>query len=116
MSRVPRAPFIRCSGGCLLANPFGVTAESLQFVVVAFWLVRVKPIRLSDHAQRYASKRGFTLNEVEDVIRTAPWRRLNSDGSNVERISRTEKNGTVKCMRPNKFGRCSSRRRWKLLW
>lgn len=28
--------------------------------------------------------------------------RLNSDGSNVERISRTEKNGTVKCMRPNK--------------
>ena len=33
----------------------------------------MKPIRLSDHAQRYASKRGFTLNEVEDAIRTAPW-------------------------------------------
>lgn len=39
-----------------------------------FGLARVKPIRLSDHAQRYASKRGFTLNEVEDAIRTAPWR------------------------------------------
>jgi len=34
----------------------------------------VKPIRLSDHAQRYVSKRGFTLNEVEDAIRTTPWR------------------------------------------
>ena len=31
--------------------------------------------------------------------------RLNSDGSNVERISRTEKNGAAKGMRPNKFGR-----------
>jgi hypothetical protein len=33
----------------------------------------VKPIRLSDHALRYASKRGFTLDEVEDAIRTASW-------------------------------------------
>jgi hypothetical protein len=33
----------------------------------------VKSIRLSGHAQRYASKRGFTLNEVEEAIRTAPW-------------------------------------------
>jgi len=39
-----------------------------------FGLARVKPIRLSDHALRYASKRGFTLNEVEDAIRTTPWR------------------------------------------
>jgi hypothetical protein len=38
-----------------------------------FGLVRVKPIRLSDHAQRYESRRGFTLNEVEDAVRTAPW-------------------------------------------
>ena len=45
----------------------------LQFVIPAFLIGRVKPIRLSDHAQRYASKRGFTLNEVEDAIRTAPW-------------------------------------------
>jgi len=29
---------------------------------------------MSDHALRYASKRGFTLNEVEDAIRTTPWR------------------------------------------
>ena len=34
----------------------------------------MKPIRLSDHVQRYASKRGFTLIEVEDAIRTTPWR------------------------------------------
>ena len=34
----------------------------------------MKPIRLSHHAQRYASKRGFTTNEVEEAVRTAPWR------------------------------------------
>jgi len=33
----------------------------------------VKPIRLSDHALRYASKRGFTVDEVVDAIRTTPW-------------------------------------------
>ena len=36
-------------------------------------MVEVKPIRLSDHAWRYATKRGFTVDEVEDTIRTAPW-------------------------------------------
>jgi hypothetical protein len=33
----------------------------------------VKSIRLSDHALRYASKRGFTVDEVVDTIRTTPW-------------------------------------------
>jgi hypothetical protein len=33
----------------------------------------VKPIRLSDHAMRYMGKRGFTIAEVEDAIRTMPW-------------------------------------------
>ena len=33
----------------------------------------MKPIRLSDHARRYASKRGFTIAEVEEAIRTARW-------------------------------------------
>ena len=33
----------------------------------------VKPIRLSDHALRYMSKRGVTVTEVEETIRTAPW-------------------------------------------
>ena len=33
----------------------------------------MKPIRLSDHALRYATKRGFTVDEVEDTIRTTPW-------------------------------------------
>ena len=33
----------------------------------------MKPIRLSDHALRYASKRGFTVDEVVDAIRTTPW-------------------------------------------
>jgi hypothetical protein len=40
---------------------------------VRFGLERVKPVRLSDHAQRYASKRGFTVSEVEEAIRTAHW-------------------------------------------
>ena len=35
----------------------------------------VKPIHLSDHALRYMSKRGFTIAEVEEAIRTVPWQR-----------------------------------------
>ena len=33
-----------------------------------------KPIRLSAHARGYISRRGFTEAEVEDAIRTSPWR------------------------------------------
>ena len=33
----------------------------------------MKPIRLSDHALRYTTKRGFTISEVEETIRTSPW-------------------------------------------
>ncbi len=33
----------------------------------------MKPIRLSDHALRYLAKRGFTVTEIEQAIRTAPW-------------------------------------------
>jgi hypothetical protein len=33
----------------------------------------VKPVRLSNHALRYVSKRGFTIGEVEDTIRSASW-------------------------------------------
>jgi Domain of unknown function (DUF4258) len=33
----------------------------------------VKSIRLSDHASRYLSKRGFTAAEVKETIRTAAW-------------------------------------------
>jgi hypothetical protein len=33
----------------------------------------VKPVRLSRHALRYVSKRGFAVEEVEDAIRTSPW-------------------------------------------
>ncbi len=33
----------------------------------------MKPIRLSDHALRYLAKRGFTVAEIEQAIRTAPW-------------------------------------------
>jgi len=34
----------------------------------------MKPIRFSTHALGYVTKRGFTTNEVEDAIRTSPWR------------------------------------------
>ena len=34
----------------------------------------MKPIRLSAHAQGYLSRRGFTVAEVEDAIRTGLWR------------------------------------------
>jgi hypothetical protein len=33
----------------------------------------VKPVRFSQHALRYVSKRGFAVAEVEDAIRTSPW-------------------------------------------
>ena len=33
----------------------------------------IKPIRLSTHAQTYTARRGFTIEEVEEAIRTAPW-------------------------------------------
>jgi hypothetical protein len=34
----------------------------------------MKPIRLTAHAQGYLSRRGFTIAEVEDAIRTGLWR------------------------------------------
>ncbi len=34
----------------------------------------MKPIRLSHHAEGYTEKRGFTREEVDRVIREAPWR------------------------------------------
>ena len=33
----------------------------------------MKPIRLSKHALGYIVKRGFTVAEVEEAIRTSPW-------------------------------------------
>ena len=39
-----------------------------------FFPLIVKPIRLSDHASRYRAKRGFSVAEVEEAIRTAHWR------------------------------------------
>ena len=35
----------------------------------------MKPIRLSAHALSYATKRGFTVAEVEDAIRSSQWER-----------------------------------------
>jgi hypothetical protein len=33
----------------------------------------VKPIRLSVHARNYSARRGFTVAEVEEAIRTGGW-------------------------------------------
>ena len=33
----------------------------------------MKPIRLSEHALRYTSKRGFSIPEIEETIRTSSW-------------------------------------------
>jgi hypothetical protein len=33
----------------------------------------LKPVRLSAHALSYTTKRGFTLDEVEDAIRSSLW-------------------------------------------
>ena len=34
----------------------------------------MKPIRLSAHAMAYTTRRGFTVAEVEEAIRTCSWR------------------------------------------
>ena len=33
----------------------------------------MKPIRLSQHALGYTTKRGFTIAEVEEAIRSSSW-------------------------------------------
>jgi hypothetical protein len=33
----------------------------------------MKPIRLTKHAQGYSDRRGFTVDEVEEAIRSATW-------------------------------------------
>ena len=33
----------------------------------------MKPVRLSAHALSYATRRGFTVAEVEDAIRSSRW-------------------------------------------
>ena len=48
-------------------------SKFLQFGIAPPLMALVKPIRLSDHALRYMSKRGFTIAEVEEAIRTASW-------------------------------------------
>jgi hypothetical protein len=45
----------------------------LQSAIALRLMASVKRIQLSDHALRYMSKRGFTIAEVEDAIRTSPW-------------------------------------------
>jgi len=34
----------------------------------------MKPIQFSHHALGYRERRGFTTQEVEEAIRTCPWR------------------------------------------
>jgi hypothetical protein len=69
----------------------------------------MKPIRLSEHALRYISKRGFTIAEIEETIQTSPWMPADWDVSIAERIFLTAKNGMANCMRRNKFAPSSSR-------
>ena len=47
--------------------------EPLHQLVFLRLTALVKPIRLSKHALDYAPKRGFTVAEVEETIRTSAW-------------------------------------------
>jgi hypothetical protein len=47
--------------------------EIVALAVSSFFTPLVKPIRLSKHALDYAHKRGFTVAEVEEAIRTSSW-------------------------------------------
>jgi hypothetical protein len=42
----------------------------------------MKPIRLSNHAKIYFAERGFTAEEVEQAIRSAPW--TEAEGGRLE--------------------------------
>jgi hypothetical protein len=75
----------------------------------------VKPIRLSDHALRYISRRGFTIAEVEEAIHTVPWQCTELGRLDAEKIFLTVRNGMAKPMRQNKFARSSSKKLRKLL-
>jgi hypothetical protein len=70
----------------------------------------MKPIRLSEHALRYTSKRGFTIAEIEETIRTSPWMPAELGRFDCRKNFLTSKNGTAKSMPPSKFARSSSRR------
>jgi len=87
----------------------------LQLGVALPLMIVMKPIRLSNHASRYQSKRGFTIAEVEETIRTVRGILRNSADSIAEKISHTGENGTGRFMRQNEFARSSLRKLRKLL-
>jgi hypothetical protein len=50
-----------------------MTGEIVASAVSVPLIAVVKPIRLAKHALDYAKKRGFTVAEVEETIRTGSW-------------------------------------------
>lgn len=45
-----------------------------------------KPIRLSAHARGYLTRRGFTEAEVDDAIRSMPWRSARNGRLETEKV------------------------------
>jgi hypothetical protein len=66
----------------------------------------MKRIRFSKHALGYTASRGFTAAEVEDAIRTCAWGAAELVGDWIAgKISLSDRIGTGKFMRPNRFAR-----------
>jgi hypothetical protein len=70
----------------------------------------MKPIRLSEHALRYTSKRGLTIPEIEETIRTSPWTQAELGRLDCRKNFPYGKEWNGKVMRPNKFAQSSPRR------
>jgi len=78
-------------------------------------MIVMKPIRLSNHASRYLSKRGFTIAEVEETIRTSPWNRAELGRLDCRKDFSYGKEWNGKVYATKQVRRCSSKKRQKLL-
>jgi len=70
----------------------------------------MKPIRLPTTALRYTSKRGFTIPEIDEAIRTSPWMPAELGRLNCRKNFAFGKEWNGKSMQPNRFARSSSRK------
>ena len=61
----------------------------------------MKPIRLPDHALRYAAKHGFSVEEVSEAIMGMPWSRAEYG------------EGRMQCSKEFSFGQDWNRRTYK---
>ena len=73
----------------------------------------MNPIRLSAHALSYIAKRGFTVAEVEDTIRTGRWKPAELGRMECRKTFPLTENGTRDVMQLKKSAQFSWKKRMK---